>query len=895
MSLFSLMATLGLDSSGYEKGLNEAEGSATSFGNKLKSGLVGAGKLAAGAVTAISTAAVGASVAMVKGASNVAVMGDNIDKMSQKMGLSAEAYQEWDAILQHSGTSIESMTRGMTTLSKAAETNKDEFKKLGITEEELRKLNQEELFARTIEGLQNMESGTERTVLASTLLGGSAKELGALLNTTAEDTEAMRQRVHELGGVMSDEAIKNSAAFQDNLQDLQTALDGAKRGIMEGLLPGLNSLMEGFTGLILGEEGAEEAISVGLDGLFDSISSGLSRVMEIGAVLLPELGETLLEHIPDLVPSILGILEQIANTIVENTPMLIQTALDVLLQLGDAILSNPGSLMDAAAEVIDSLALWIGEYSSVLLEMAVQILTNMVTSLTDPTSISMIVDAALFLVTSLADGILNAIPVLIEAVPTIIENITTVIGENLPKILQSGQEILMMVVNGITENIPLLVDTILQVIDSITGFITDNLPMILQMGIDILMSLIDGIMDSIPELIDAALEVVMSLLDFFTQNLPLIITMGMEMLMSLVEGILDNLPQIIDAVMTVIQTMTQWIIDNLPMLIQMGMELIFSLVQGLLDNIPAVISAITQVIMSLLGWVVDNLPMIIQMGITVIQSLAQGLLDNIPAIISAITDIIMSLIGWITDNLDLVIDSGITLIMSLIDGLIDALPELIPAALEIIMAIVSGLLDNIPQLITAAIELMIQLAIGLVQAIPQIVARIPEIISGIVNAFINFDWAGLGGQIINGIKNGILNIGSTLWEGVKSVGQGLLNGFKSLFGIASPSKVFRDQVGKMIGEGLAEGIDKSAIDAVNAAESMAEDVLGEMDTLNGFNADYTANMLSDSGLNGAGYMGGNKSIVINVYGAEGQNVNELAEIISQKIAFGYRQEQMVWA
>ena len=66
-----------------------------------------------------------AGAAFLKGAGDVAAYGDNIDKMSQKMGMSATAYQEWDAILQHSGASIETMKTGMKTLATAAETGND--------------------------------------------------------------------------------------------------------------------------------------------------------------------------------------------------------------------------------------------------------------------------------------------------------------------------------------------------------------------------------------------------------------------------------------------------------------------------------------------------------------------------------------------------------------------------------------------------------------------------------------------------------------------------------------------------------------------------------------------------------------------------------------------------
>ena len=137
----------------------------STFANVFSGALKTGGKIMAG-MGAAATALTGTLVA---GANATAQYGDHIDKMSQKMGISAQAYQEWDAIMQHNGASIDSMQRGMTTLSKAAENNSEAFAALGLTQEQVASMNQEDLFAATISGLQNMESGTERTVLAQQL------------------------------------------------------------------------------------------------------------------------------------------------------------------------------------------------------------------------------------------------------------------------------------------------------------------------------------------------------------------------------------------------------------------------------------------------------------------------------------------------------------------------------------------------------------------------------------------------------------------------------------------------------------------------------------------------------------------------------------------------------
>ena len=163
MNLFDLMAVIRLDKSEYTQGLADAETEAGGFKSRVGSALGTAGKVGAAAFTAIATGTAAATTAMVAGARETAAYGDNIDKMSQKMGISAEAYQEWDAILQHSGTSIDALKPSMKTLAQQAQQGSDAFQKLGISEQEVATLSQEDLFSRVISGLQGMEEGTERT------------------------------------------------------------------------------------------------------------------------------------------------------------------------------------------------------------------------------------------------------------------------------------------------------------------------------------------------------------------------------------------------------------------------------------------------------------------------------------------------------------------------------------------------------------------------------------------------------------------------------------------------------------------------------------------------------------------------------------------------------------
>ena len=300
LDVMSMIARLGIDKSEYEKGMKDAETGFKNFGSNLKKGVQNVAKIAAGAAAAGAAAFGAVTAAVVKGTGEVAAFGDNIDKASQKLGISAKAYQEWDAVLQHSGTSIDSMGIGMKTLATKAAEGSDAFKALGISQKEAARMSREDLFARTITALQGVQNANQRAQLAQELFGKSAMELGPLLNTSAKDTQAMKDRVNELGGVLSDEAVKASAAYQDSLQDMTTAMDGMKRGLFASFLPSLTSVMDGITEIFAGGKGKAQ-ITRGVRQLIDTMSTELPRLLRNGLKIGTAVGRAVISAIPETV------------------------------------------------------------------------------------------------------------------------------------------------------------------------------------------------------------------------------------------------------------------------------------------------------------------------------------------------------------------------------------------------------------------------------------------------------------------------------------------------------------------------------------------------------------------------------------------------------------------
>lgn len=516
MDLFDLVAKITLDSSEYESGLDNASGKASSFGDKLGTAM----KVGGAAVAAVGTAAVAMTGAFIKGAGDVAAYGDNIDKMSQKMGISAQAYQEWEAVMQHSGTSMETMKASMKTLANAVENGNEAFQRLGISQEQLAKMSQEQIFEATIAGLQNVTDTTERTYLAGQLLGRGATELGALLNTSAEDTQAMRDRVRELGGVMSDEAVKAAAHYRDSLQDMQTAFSGLKRNMMSEFLPAITTVMDGITDLFAG--GGTEKISEGISQFTEKISEITPRIMEVGSQIVLALVESIAENLPTLLNSGANAVITIATGLIENLPQIIQTGLEVIVSLANGIVESLPELLPTIVETV------------------MTIVDGLISN------VDMLIDAAIAIIFALADGIIASQDVLLEKAPELVIKFVDAIIRNAPKLISAAAQLILKLVEGIVQGFGKLLTSGADIVNQVKKGFAGQVDAAKNWGSDLIDNFISGILSAwnrLKQTVSSVAQTVRNFLGFSEPKegpLSNFHTYAPDMMQLFAEGIRDN-------------------------------------------------------------------------------------------------------------------------------------------------------------------------------------------------------------------------------------------------------------------------------------------------------------------------------------------------------------------
>lgn len=505
------------------------------------------------AATAMTGAVVAGGAAFMDMATSAAEYGDSVDKMSQKMGVSSEFFQEMDAVLKHSGTSMESLKASMKTMATAAQQGNEAFQALGISEEEVASMSQEDLFNAVITGLQNMEEGTERTYLASQLLGRGATELGALLNTSAEETQAMKDRLHELGGVMSDEDVKAAAQFQDSLQDMQTGFEGMQRKLVSGFLPSMSKVMDGMGDLFAGNnEKGLESLSDGVNEFIDNLSNLAPSLLSVGGNLVGTLTQSILTNLPTLITVGGEQLLALARGLVDSAPMLLSAGREIVETLLSTAQTMLPEFLVLTQDFFRIIAEGVQEALPTLLPMATDVIVTLIDTFVSIMPEGMAAGVALL--EALGQGIVASLPALIGVIPTVTEALIQFLSSEALMFVQVGTYIFESLLSSENVNtiIQALIPMIPQITESLISTLSESIPLFIEAGYTLFVALIENLPMIIVELCSAIPQIQDALLTALADLIVSFEDMGEQIMMGLADGLLKAGDAVVDTAKSVV-------------------------------------------------------------------------------------------------------------------------------------------------------------------------------------------------------------------------------------------------------------------------------------------------------------------------------------------------------
>lgn len=835
-SVLSLLASITLDTTAYDKGLDSSKAKAGTFGETVKKGFTKAGALAMKGLGAASAAAGAFGLASVKTGATFdsamsqvgATMGKTAEQMQKEVGAVDTKWGQFSGNLRDYAQFMGANTSFSAT--QAAEALNYMALAGYNTQESMDMLPN--VLNLAAAGAMNLGTASDMVTDAQSALGLNTEETNKMVDEMAKTSTKTNTSVSQLG-----EAILTIGA----------TARGVKGGTAE-----LNQVL----GLLAdnGIKGAEGGTHLRnmLLSLQNPTKDGVAALEELGVQVYDADGK--MRALPDIFQDISkgmdGMSQSSKDTMLSGlfnktdlaaANALIGTNKKRWDEVAEAIANCDGAAQDMADTQLDNLQGDITLFKSALEGAQIAISDGLSPSLRDFVKTGS--DGLSAFTKSMKDGDMAGA---IAGLGTTIANLAVEVVKKVPDMLQAGGQLLAGIGQGILQNAPVLLSTAGQLVSM----------------------LYTGVMQNAPRLVDTAVG----------------------MLQSLGQGLVTNIPVLLQSVLPMLEQFSGMLRQNAGKLVDAGMGLLLNIAQGIANSIPVLVQYIPQIVINIAGIINDNAPKLLSTGVQIIGTLLGGIISALPTIVANIPQIIQAIVSvFMAFNW---LELGGNIIKFIADGvksLATALPEAVSnigkTAVEWLSAI------NWTTLGADIIDLIV---IG----VQTLVTAIPTALQGIgtaaVELFKAIDWLGVGSFLVQGIISGIGGLVQAAVDAIVGIGTAILNGFKSLFGINSPSTVMQE-LGGYIVKGLFNALSKIpgkakevftgalntikgwASNALNTAKNAGTNVKNAV--VNGFNAmkDRASSILSTAGSNISSNFSSISSSASNIWGGMKSTVGGIVQ------------------
>ena len=800
MNVFELMAKIGLDTTEYNFGLDAIKNGAAKVGS-LGAKALGA---ATAAVTAFGVASIKTGMGFDTAMSQVAAtMGKTVDQMMNETATVEVFGKEFTGNLREyaqemGANTVFSATQAAEALNYMALAGYDTQKSMETLPSVLNlaaagAMDLADGIPRTTALIDEMartasKTNTSVSQLGSAILtiGGTAKLLNGGMVEMADGTERAYDGTTELStalGLLADNGIKGSAAG--------TSL----RNI-------LSSISSGKFEKSFGELGVSAYDSEGKLRSLKDILADMNSVM----------GDMTDQEKTGIINSTFN------QRDLKSVNALLATTGDRWDEITLALLDSKGAAEEMAETQLDNLAGDITLFQSALEGAQIALSDKVTPALRD--FVKEGTEGISGFTEKLNEGDING------AMESIGKSIGTAFTKALtlgPQLLSAGGSLINGLVAGMSAAVAQVdfVHVVIPMLVGLSGKIREKSGELVTAGIDIVKGIGQGI-ESGGSTFSIPIQTIFSnMLGAITDNIPLLFEAGLELLKGLGEGIGENLPMFLEeTVLPMLTQFSEFVRTSAGQLTDTGIEFILNIAQGIMDSLPTLIEQVPQIIINFAGAINDNAPKLLVGGVQLIWTIIQGIISAIPTLIANIPKIFEAVLAvWTALNW---VNLGKNVIEFIKNG-VEQLMNNVPQALKDIGAKAIEWFKGVDwaNAGTQIIDFIKTAILGVATHVPQ---TLLDIANSAWDWFNGVDWLSLGSNIIDGIVNG-LNAGiGWLKEKARQVAEDALNAAKDFLGIKSPSKVFRDQVGKMIPAGLSIGIDEGAVDAIDAAKKLSEDI-----------------------------------------------------------------------
>lgn len=634
---------------------------------------------------------------------------------------------------------------------------------------------------------------------------------------TKEEMQRLLDDAEKISGIKYDLSSFADVTEAIHVMQEEMGIAGTTAAEASGTIQGSFGMLKGaWSNLLVGLSDPEANLTSLIDNVFNSVNTFAGNLIPRISQVLLGIATSIQTLVPMLAGEIPGLLNQLLPSLIVGATALVNGLVSALPGVLDAIIQAAPMLIDAVVNVFDQLVTALP-----------QLVQTIVSAL--PTLIPALIDGIVSMITTLASNLTQIIEPIVTALPDIIVAIVEALVTNLPVLIEGAIQLTLGLVAAIPQIIQALVDAIPMIVSLLVQALIENLPLLIAGVVQLVAGLVAAVGQIFSSLVQAVVNVFVGIWDAIKNALAPVKEWFSNLWQSLgnVPG-LAQLKTMVEQVWNAIKSFISTVVGAIKDVVSTYWNAIKDVVSTVINSIKNVISTVWDAIKTVVSNVMKAISSVLKGDWEGVKEAISNILDAIKSVISSIWNGIKDTISSVLNGIKDVVSSIWNGIKSVITSYLDTIKSVVSSVWNGIKSAISTVLNGIKSTVTSAWS-------NIKSAISNAVTNIKN---SVVNGFNNLKTAAI--NVLRGMISSVTSVGKDLVKGIWSGISGSLEWIKgkikgwvgnvtkfikNLFGIKSPSRVMRDEVGQWLAKGIAEGITQHTNSATDAMADLGKDVL----------------------------------------------------------------------
>ena len=567
-------------------------------------------------------------------------------------------------------------------------------------------------------------------------------------------------------------------------EPVMTTLKTMGAEILTSILPSVQDLGDGFRDMLNGVEGAGDKVGEAMSGiitaLLDKVVELAPTVLEVGISLVSNLIQGVLASLPEIARAAIALVSQLITALGTELPKIALAIVEVVPQIINVLMAQLPQFITACVTFLMGIVQALPQVISAIIAALPQLINAIVYGLINGTQT--LIYGAIQLFSAIVQALPQIITTLTEALPQLITTIVQALVDGLPRLLEAAIQLFMVIVQALPTVLPQIISMIPQIVIAIVDALIANLPLLTQCAITLFMTLVEAIPQIIVELAKA---------------IPGIIT-------AIITGLLQLIPKLLELGVTILTNLTTYWATIITMAQEKSKEFIKKIIDFLKQLPGKMWNILTQVIKKVVTW-----------GVNLVTTGKQKASAFITAVIGFIKTLPGKIAEWLTTAVGKVVSWGSDMVAKGKQAAADFISNTITKIKELpgkLKEKLDNAIDKVKEFAGNMKNKALEAGKNMVDGVIEKIKSLPG------------DVKNIAGNIVTGLWNGMKEKTQWLKDKIKGWVGDVLKFIKGLFGIKSPSRVMRDQVGRYLAEGIAVGIEQNKGSVTKAFDDVKSDL-----------------------------------------------------------------------